>query len=181
MPLLLQDGGYLLQQTGGRLLLQSDTQAREVVFADAIVEAIQNGWTTGEEPASVTSVSRRWVSRETDNQLRSMDGTRKVWVFATGYGDEAVTRGKDLGEYRVTIDTVRKYTGADEFPDYWVDDEVKFVQENIWDKLGNPRSAELLSGYWPDTGDVSIIVDEALLSQSKVFWCRVELTFKAIQ
>jgi hypothetical protein len=181
VPITLQSGGYLLQQGGGRILLRSDVRARLVVFAEAIVEAIQDGWATGEQPASVTTVSRRWVTRESENQLASMGSGRKVWVFGVGYSDESLTRGRDFGEYRVTIDTVRRYTEAAEFPDYWVDDEIAFVQSEVWDKLSDPRAAEIIGGYFPDAGSVSVVVDEAMLAANKVFWCRVELTFKAIQ
>lgn len=180
MPVVLESGGHLLQGGGGRVLLASDQRARLVVFGDAIVEAIQDGWDNEEEPGSITTVERRWASREKENELRSMTG-RKVWVFATGYGDETLTRRHDRGEYRVTIDVVRRFEGSGEFDDYWIDDEVLFVQDEIWDKLSNPRAAEILDGYWPDAGEVAVTVDEQLLAQNKVFWCRVELTFRSIQ
>jgi hypothetical protein len=152
--------------------------ARLVRFGDAVVAAIEDGWDA--ETAALTTVARRWVSRETDNDLRTLSG-RKVWVFPNGYGDESLTRAQDHGEYRTTIDVVRRWEAAGEFTDAWVDGEVKFVQDEIWDKLSDPRAAAILAGYYPNSGEVTAVVDEGMLIQNKVFWCRVDLAFKAFQ
>lgn len=144
--------------------------ARIVTVADAVKDRINDNL----DPALSATVARVF---HVDIDSKDLSG-RQVYVFPAGYMDvEPATRSDDLKEFRIGIVIVERYT-ASEFPtDSWMEERLEWVQNNVFDRLVDPRVGVLLDCLWPDTATV-LAWDYDLLVEKKLFFSEVEINYR---
>lgn len=150
-------------------------EARVVDVAEAVAAAIAAGPFT-DPPIEPASVERVWGFDLEGDRTTGL----RVYVFALAYSQpETATRSEDLKEHKVGVVVAERYTGQGEPPKAWVDARARWVEVNVWDRVGDVRGFEA-AGNWPDTGDVSVF-DPQLLRELKVFYSEVELAFREVK
>lgn len=113
----------------------------------------------------------------------SMSGT-SVYIFSlpkTTVG--AVSRAKELQEYKVAIVIVERYTEAaaddeEAVPEEWLQDRKSWVEDYVFDVL-NSKGMRPLS-MWPNRCEWTTDVDWQQLRSNKVFWSEIEVDYREI-
>jgi hypothetical protein len=116
---------------------------------------------------------------------------RRIYVFGMEASQvEAASRAQDRNEYRVTVAVLERYeaqrdVGDDAARDEWVDDRVAWVEDVVYDRLGEartrtdrPRAPALQSGgYVPATKEWVKVYDYDLLRTQGLFMSAVVIAF----
>jgi hypothetical protein len=172
-------------------------KARITDCLDRVVAAVEELIDPAEtDPATV--VERKYTLEYLDAQywkdnpdlLTKFTG-RRVYVFGMETSQvEAATRGLDRNEYRVTLTTLERYTaardaGSDAAFDLWTDERVAWVEDVIYDRLGEARSrtdrpgpmALRSAGYVPFSKEWTRVYDYDLLRTQGLFLSAVVIAF----
>jgi hypothetical protein len=138
--------------------------------------------------------TKEWLTPEfwKDNpDLATSFTGRRVYVFGLEASQvEATTRSADRNEYRITIAVLERYEAAkdiasDAARDAWVDERVAWVEDVIYDRLGEartrtdrPRPRALVSGgYVPASKEWPKVYDYDLLRTTNLFMSAVVIAF----
>ena len=109
---------------------------------------------------------------------------RKVYVFPAGASQvQPATRGADLNEYRVAVVTLERYAdAAGQPPLAWTDDRVLWVQDNVFDLLGDVRGdPPPVRGCWPQGQEWRVVYSPELLRSDRLFRSEVLIAFRKIE
>lgn len=150
--------------------------ARLVEVAEAVRAEIAAGPfddPAGMEPASVERV---WGM---DFEADRAAGLR-VHVVPVGYSQpETATRAEVTWEYTVGVVVTDRYSEAGQPPKEWVDERVRWVLKNVWERVGDARHFDAVAGAWPESGEVSAF-DPEFLRELKLFWSEVTVAIREV-
>lgn len=149
--------------------------ARINTVVDACVTAITAALPGGDG----TTVSRDYLPDVLDAEMIGTLSGRYCFVFPLGYSQvEAATRAEDLNEYRVGVLVVERFTDAGDPSRSWTDTRLEWVQDQVYDVLGDVRGSALITGLYNETNDVTQAYDPVLLRSHKLFWSECEFAFR---
>jgi hypothetical protein len=146
----------------------------------------------------LVTVSREYVKewldpgywKENPDLLTSFTG-RRVYLFGMELSQvEATTRSMDRNEYRISVAVLERYEAArdiatDATRDLWLDERVAWVEDVIYDRLGEarqrtdrPRPPALVAGqYHPFTKELAKVYDYDLLRTMNLFMSAVVIAY----
>lgn len=156
--------------------------ARAIEVADTVVDVLIEHNPPGETPE--TTIERLTVSKLRNKDYLSSVKGRKIVVFCGPYAQaDTATRGQDRSEYLVTVFAFSRYTEQGPATDEWVDNEIAWVESNIFDLLGNARAERFPSrladlGLWPEVAEVTLLYDEDLLDEQNLFASAVAFAYR---
>jgi hypothetical protein len=170
-------------------------KARITECLDRVAMAVEELCPPGATDPLVT-VSREYVKEWLDPQywkdnpdlLASYTG-RRVYLFGLETSQvEAATRAMDRNEYRVTVVALRRYEAAadiasTEARDEWVDEEIAWVEDVLYDRLGEVRTRTTrpkpvaLGPYVAASKEYASLYDYDLLRTMGLFMSAVVIAF----
>lgn len=144
-------------------------------LCDHLVSLVRAAW----NPAAPDQVERVY---EAPLDAASIKG-RRVYLFPATYSSEPADRGNDLYTHKIVALCVKKYEAQGRPPVAWVDAEVDWVYEQLFQGLDFSHNGPLL---WGSRSIVTRAIepvdvyDAAYLVQNKVFWSEVVFDFEEI-
>lgn len=152
--------------------------ARLIAAMDAAAALIRAGW-LAVAPDGVTRAYTPPINL-TPDAAPQLAG-RQVFVFGTWSVREQLTREAQLREYRIRPLLVEQYAdGPDDPPTAWVDERVRFFEQQVFDPLADP-GLKLIDGMTPDWETNPATVDEwcslDVLLHHKTVWAYATITF----
>lgn len=141
------------------------------------------------DPAAGVTVERvyapEWLDpdfwKDNPNLINSFTG-RRIYVFGATERNEIATRGEDFNDYGVVVIVLERYTDQGDPPDSWVDERVAWVESQVYDRLGDPRTD---TPPVPDslslTCDWTQVYSPELLRKLKVFRSEVTAVIRMIE
>jgi hypothetical protein len=154
-----------------------DELARIDQVCDAVVARIQDAW----NPSAPDE-----VRAPDDFELESskIEG-RRVEVFGDTYLGNPVTRGQDFNDYTLVVLVSEKFPDEGEVDRAWRRRLTRFCEWLLNDVIADPRGPRLLptegdpnSGLWPQSAEVVTVYDTEELSQKKLFFCVMRVTYR---
>lgn len=141
------------------------------------------------DPACEITVERTyappWLDPELwkDNPDKATRFTgRRVYVFgATQRQVGPADRGFDINEYGIAVIVLELYTGDEaEVPDEWVDERLAWVEQEVYDRLGDARGEYLAENTWPESQEWTSAYNPELIRASKLFRSEVTVQVRRI-
>lgn len=166
--------------TLGEFVPPTVEQADIIMLADNIVSMLESS-TALEDP--VVTVERVY---EGAYDLGSFT-ERKIDVYQLTYSDEGpADRRESYYDVRLSIVYLYRYVGDldnnQKVPREWVDEQVTFVQNYIFNPFtDNDNRYGDGNEYWAQNLSVVAVYDFPRLTQHKVFWSEVEVTFRKLK
>lgn len=123
-----------------------------------------------------------------------MVGTQVI-VFPSGYlSGEGATRREDYYDVTCIVVVAERYTGdstpARAVDKAWVSSKIAMVEQLVFNPITdsramydtlNPAGNVVDSNYWSHTAEVTVLYDYRKLTQNKVFWSEIEVTFRKLK
>lgn len=126
-----------------------------------------------------TTVERQY---EITRDLGIFDG-RCIDIFPMMYNPDPneATRSEEYYDFRYSFVIMRRYASKGVIDKSWIDNEVNFVEEYIFNPL-DQRVITIADGiqYWSTEVEVTSVFDFDFLRQNKVFWSEVETVFRKV-
>lgn len=148
------------------------------------IDAMIQRWANGLAPNDTTTFSRPYLRTITDAEFVANVSTiagRQVFAVPLDYSQlEFASRSDDLNQKTVGVLIVERYMGADIVPDTWIDDQVEWVEKQIYDPLQNMRRDPLLGSLWSHNVTVTTICDDEKLRSKKLFWSELIFEFHEV-
>lgn len=158
--------------------------ARSAEIAEAVRAHLEANWPVGDLPIPTFVVDDDWDVEDIDD-LNALDG-RWVVVSDEDYGQvESATRAEDLDEYVIDVSFLERYVGANDThgkpPKEWKEERKALVQDNIFRLLNDHRADAVLDEIWPETCDVTVVMDRGFIRRNKVFASVVEVVYRELR
>ena len=152
-------------------------------LADLVVEALIAANPPGATPE--TTFERVSLGKLRDRDYTSSITGRKVLVHCEGYLQaDSNTRGTDRNAYIVTAVVARRYTDTAGPPaEEWVDGEIEWVQEHVYDALSGSRKVArpktlFERGIWCEEAVVETLYDDDFLDEDSLFLSVLRFEFR---
>lgn len=151
-----------------------------IILADSIVSGLQESLPGPFPEGEEITVERAY---EVAYDLGEVMG-RKIIIFPLVYSDEGpATRREGYYDVRLSIVYLYRYIGDlddnQRVPKDWIDVQAAFVEQKLFNVLSDSQLRFGESGeYWAQNAAVTAVYDFPRLSQHKVFWSELEITFR---
>lgn len=159
--------------------------ARIIAVCDGAVALINSVWT---DKGAQDGVQRAWIPDiNLTEDAEPVHTGKQLYVIPApdAYSADLITRNDQQRNYKFRVLYVFRYVPENEEapktpPDSWVDEQVSFFQDTVFNPLANQTETVLLDEVVPsleETATVQVIVDRDVLLQHKTFWAWAEFPY----
>lgn len=158
--------------------------ARSAEIAEAVRAHLETNWPAADVPIPTFVVDDDW-DVDTLEDLSDLTG-RWVVVSDEDYRQvEQATRSEDEEEYLIAVSFLERYTGTVDDkgkpPKAWKEARKASVQDNIFRVLNDHRATPILDEIWPETCEVTVVMERSFIRKPKVFCSVVEVAYRELR